>query len=63
MNRLAKLAECGYYGMYGYEQSPGNLEHLGCELYCKRPVFRGMICLGETLLQARFVLQKTDFRA
>ena len=51
MNRLAKLAE-DWNGMYGYEQSPGNLEHLGVNFIAEdRFSGHGLSC-GNCLLQA-----------
>ena len=38
MNRLAKLAE-DWNGMYGYEQSPGNLEHVGVNFIAEERFF------------------------
>ena len=49
MNRLAKLAE-DWNGMCGYEQSLGNLEHLGVNFIAEnRFFFQGMICLVKTV--------------
>ena len=57
MNRLAKLAE-DWNGMCGYEQSLGNLEHLGVNFIAENRFFfsgHDLSC-ENCLLQARFVL-------